>query len=215
VNGTRDGIVGTPDTIVTSAGTPSDFAIGPDGALYYAAVSGGEIRRVTRPVSGSDETLLGSKLSMKADAVVPTKKKLSFQSKDSSITLGGGNGSGDDPRTAGADVRVVGSSFDETYALPAGSSWTLIGGEGENRGYKYKDKHLTNGPIKSATITNGKSVKGTGSGGALNFTLASDPTPVDVVVRTGAKHYCMTFGGTVTFKPGSLKSKNAPVGVCP
>src|SRR5262249_27973371 len=152
VNGTRNGIVGTPETIVTSAGTPSDFAFGPDGALYYVAEAGGQGRRVTRLVTGNDETLLGTKLLMKADAAGGAKKKLTVQAKDPSITLGGGNGSGDDPRTAGGDLRVVATGIDETYSLPAGSNWTLIGAEGQNVGYRYKDKLLANGPIKSALV---------------------------------------------------------------
>ncbi len=215
VNGTRDGIVGTPETIVTNADTPTDFVFGPDGALYYSAISAGEIRRVTRLIAGTDEPLLGTRLTLKANATVATKKKLSVKTKDPAITLGGGNGSGDDPRTAGGDVRVRSGSFDETYPLPAGSSWTLIGGEGENRGYRYKDRHLVNGPIKKILVKPGKLVNANGSGAALSFDLPSDPTPVDVVVRIGVKHYCMTFGGTTTFKPGSLKAKNAPAGACP
>jgi glucose/arabinose dehydrogenase len=215
VNGTRDGIVGTPETVVTNADVPSDFAIGPDGALYYAAVAGGEIRRVTRLVAGTDETLLGSKLSLKADLAVAAKQALSMQAKDPSITIGAGHGSGDDPRTAGGDVRVVGGAFDVTYSLPAGSNWTVIGGEGGDEGYRYKDKTLANGPIRSAMVKRGKMIKVSGSGSGLGLDLTSDPTPVDVVVRTGAKHYCTTFGGATSFKPGSLKAKNAPAGTCP
>ena len=214
VNGTRDGIVGTPETIVTSAGTPADFAFGPDGALYYAAVAGGDIRRVTPALEGIDAPLLGTKLSLKASVTVASKQKLSVQSKDGSLTLGAGNGTGDDPRTAGGDIRVRGGSFDVTYPLPAGANWTLIGND-PNLGYRYQDKALSNGPIQSVMIKNGKLLKATGTGAGLGLDLTSDPTPVDVVVRTGAKHYCMTFGGETKFKPGSLSAKKAPSEVCP
>jgi len=49
--GTRTGIAGTPATIATDAGTPSDFVTGPDGAVYYAAVSAGEVRRIAPAAS--------------------------------------------------------------------------------------------------------------------------------------------------------------------
>src|SRR5581483_5290455 len=194
VNGTRDGIVGTPDSIVTSAGTPSDVIFGPDGALYYVAEGGGQVRRVTFvgattttttatststtttvPGGPNDETVAGSKLTLRSDGHDPsTAKKLSLQDKDPTITLGAGNGTADDPTINGATLRVRGATFDVTYTLPA-SGWSYIGDAGDNRGYKYKDKTLANGPIKTATIQNAKLVKASGSGAALGFTLATDP----------------------------------------
>jgi glucose/arabinose dehydrogenase len=48
VNETRDGVVpGTREQIVERAGGPVHFALGPDGAVYYANVSGGEIVRIS------------------------------------------------------------------------------------------------------------------------------------------------------------------------
>jgi glucose/arabinose dehydrogenase len=85
-NGTRDGVVGTPTTFVSSAGGPVDFAFGPDGALYYVAIFTGEVRRVAPTAAPTDvdaylcykaslargETPLpkGTTVSL-ADAVVP------------------------------------------------------------------------------------------------------------------------------------------------
>jgi glucose/arabinose dehydrogenase len=58
LTGPRDDIAGTPALISSSAGTPSDFVTGPDGAVYYAANSGGEIRRLAQAVGDS---LLGAR----------------------------------------------------------------------------------------------------------------------------------------------------------
>jgi glucose/arabinose dehydrogenase len=49
---TRAQFVGTPDTVVTNAGAPVDFAFGPDGALYYVAYSDGAVRRLGSPGFG-------------------------------------------------------------------------------------------------------------------------------------------------------------------
>ncbi|HZR84717.1 MAG TPA: PQQ-dependent sugar dehydrogenase [Candidatus Binatia bacterium] len=46
VNGTRDDIAGSPVEVVSNAGGPVDFALGPDGALYYVAINVGEVRRL-------------------------------------------------------------------------------------------------------------------------------------------------------------------------
>src|SRR5262249_14988856 len=45
-NTARDGLAGTPTAIATHAGTPSDFVQGPDGAIYYVANRGGDVRRL-------------------------------------------------------------------------------------------------------------------------------------------------------------------------
>jgi glucose/arabinose dehydrogenase len=42
----RTGVAGTPTMIVGAAGTPVDVVFGVDGALYYAAIGAGEVRRV-------------------------------------------------------------------------------------------------------------------------------------------------------------------------
>jgi glucose/arabinose dehydrogenase len=53
-NGTRDGIVGTPTTFVSSAGGPVDFAFAPDGTLYYVAIFNNEVRRVAPTAAPTD-----------------------------------------------------------------------------------------------------------------------------------------------------------------
>ena len=45
-NGARNGFSGAPVTFVTGASAPVDLVFGADGALYYAAIASGEVRRV-------------------------------------------------------------------------------------------------------------------------------------------------------------------------
>ncbi len=162
----------------------------------------------------------GSKISLKDDPANAAKRKATVLSKDLDITLGDGNGSGDDPRTVGATVRIVstvGDTFDNTYTLAAGASfWSLVGHEGENKGYKYKDSLLVNGPVKAFQVKPNKLIKITAKGNQLGHTLAANPDPVDVVVTMGTQHYCMRFAGTVTFKtPKTFSAKLAPApGAC-
>jgi glucose/arabinose dehydrogenase len=52
----RDGIAVTPEMIVSAAANPVDVIFGPDGALYYVAITSGEVRRVTPASSGTTTT---------------------------------------------------------------------------------------------------------------------------------------------------------------
>jgi hypothetical protein len=162
-----------------------------------------------------DETLLldGAKLTLKDDLLDAAKKKVVLTSKDPDVTLGDGNGTLDDPRVSGATVRIVsaaGDTFDDTYTLPA-SGWRIIGTEGADIGYRYKDKLLVHGPVKSATLKSAKQLKLAAKGSALGHTLVTDPNPVDVVVTVGSVQYCQRYGGAVTFKtPKSFVATLAP-----
>src|SRR5262249_37324082 len=60
----------------------------------------------TTATTSPPQTISGKKLLLKTPAD-PTKSKVVALSKDGGITLGGGNGSGDDPTTAGGSLRVV------------------------------------------------------------------------------------------------------------
>jgi len=139
-------------------------------------------------------------------------------SRDPDVSLGGGNGSADDPRTTGASVRIVsaaGDGFDDTYVLP-GSGWTVIGREGENKGYQYKDAGLAHGPVERAVLKPAKLLKVVAKGSGLGHTLAANPDPVDVVVTIGGLLHCQRYGGLVTFKTPKLYSaKHAPTAACP
>jgi glucose/arabinose dehydrogenase len=194
-NGTRDDI-GTPSLFLTGGDVPSDIVFGPDGALYYVATGGGEVRRVAPAAAGGDQPVAGRKLSLR-DNVDPARKRLSMQAKDL-IQLGG---PGDDPTVVGGTLRVVSASFDDTYPLPA-VNWKVIGDPTDHKGFKYTDKLLAAGPIKSAQVKTLKLVKASGKGTGLGHALATNPDPVTTVLTLGAQRYCATFGGTVKFTAG-------------
>jgi glucose/arabinose dehydrogenase len=46
LNVARDGFAGSAVEVSTNANTPSDFVQGPDGAIYYTSIGGGEVRRL-------------------------------------------------------------------------------------------------------------------------------------------------------------------------
>ena len=113
------------------------------------------------------------------------------------------NFSDDDPVLHGASLRVyttAGDGFDNLYALPS-ASWEYVKTPGANVGYAYHDFHGVSGPVTLAVIRQGKPGKIKARGIALGFTLHTDPTPVDVVLRFGnaGRHYCLEFGGRTRF----------------
>ena len=211
LNGARNDI-GTPalviahDTTNPVIDTPADVVFGPDGALYYIDV-GGSVGRLGPVVSGGDQPVFGSKLTLKDNVANPEKKSLSFQSKDG-IVLGG---AGDDPTVAGGSLRVVGTGFDETYPLPA-ANWLPIGQPADQKGFKYKDGKRLAGPVKSAQVKTQKLIKASGKGSALDLALgATSPDPVTVELSIGARRYCATFGGEIKFTASkSFSAKLAP-----
>jgi hypothetical protein len=115
-------------------------------------------------------------------------------STDPVVDLGGGATSADDPTLNGGSLRVLSTAggFDDTYPMPA-SGWSYIGSAAAPRGYRYKDTKQVLGPVKNATLKSER-LRVSAKGSALGQTLGTNPDPVSVVLQTGGKHYCMSFG---------------------
>ena len=112
------------------------------------------------------------------------------------INLDGTNGSATDPTMHGASIRIfttAGDGFDYTYEMPSSLQWHYYGLVGQNRGYDYKDPSHVNGRIAVARVRNNKMTRIIGS--QLDFTLATNPNPVNIVLRIGDRKYCFSFGG--------------------
>lgn len=122
-----------------------------------------------------------------------------------------------DPSVDGATVRVVSSTFDGTYALPA-SNWKVVLKKGGVVGYNYTDPKRLLGPISSVKVGVGK-LKIGGKGAGLTHTLTAEPQDVAVVLSSGDVSFCTAGGATskVTYKTGkSYKAaKNAAPAACP
>ncbi|HYR96732.1 MAG TPA: hypothetical protein VEM57_08335 [Candidatus Binatus sp.] len=117
------------------------------------------------------------------------------------------NYTNDDPVVHGASLRVLttaGDMFDNIYPLPR-ESWVYVKGAGANVGYKYTDFHGMHGPVTLAVVRNGKPAKIKARGQALNFTLGTNPEPVQIVLRFGndGRRYCLGFGGRTRFYASS------------
>ncbi|MFN8546248.1 MAG: hypothetical protein U0807_18880, partial [Candidatus Binatia bacterium] len=163
---------------------------------------------VTSTTTTPPECLDGKKLLLKDKAGKPQKRALNLVAMGA-ITLGDGNNSADDPVVSGGgSLRVVSQAggFDTTYPLPQ-ANWKYLGKTGQEKGYKCKPSSA----IKSVVVRKGKLLTIAGKGSGLGHSLATSPEPVTVVLTIGAHRYCLKFGGTPTFKPGTrYLAKSAP-----
>jgi hypothetical protein len=168
---------------------------------------GSSTTTTTVPTAGGDFPISGASLVLK-DSVKTQKRKLVVVSKDSSLSIGLGAGTDDDPTQKGSSLRVrsAGGGFDATYDLePIG--WRPLKKKDPSKGWKYTKGNA----IKLALLKAGRSLRIVGRGAALQHALATPPSPVDVVFSLGARRYCMTFGGATKFKVGaSFSAKDAP-----
>jgi glucose/arabinose dehydrogenase len=70
-NAARNGLAGLPTAISTNAGTPSDFVTGPDGAIYYVANAGGDVRRLATVASTTPSSTVTTSTTILAPPSVP------------------------------------------------------------------------------------------------------------------------------------------------
>jgi endonuclease/exonuclease/phosphatase family metal-dependent hydrolase len=119
--------------------------------------------------------------------------------------------------TAGAALRVFASSASgqcsAEIALPA-SFWTAIGGDGAQKGWRYRDATASAQGVRAVTLqrrrTGGRIV--VKARGAFPCGLENaQATPLHVELRVAGARYCAAFGGTVrTNQPLSFRAIDAP-----
>src|SRR6059058_4786091 len=103
---------------------------------------------------GDEQPIIGERLSLNARPAAAMGRLFAL-SKDPTITLGGGNGSADDPTLFGGSLRVrttTGDRFDSTYNLPP-AGWKTIGAPGQNKGYRFTSR---TGPINQVVVIPGR-----------------------------------------------------------
>lgn len=130
----------------------------------------------------------------------PARTKLVLVARDPAVSIPA-PGSPDDPRAAGAVLRVQGeSSFSQV--LPA-SGWTLLGKESAPKGYRYLDRALANGPCKIALVKAGRLVRAVCKGGGsvpVDYDLVAGRPESEIaaeLILGGGFGHCARFGGTI------------------
>ena len=161
------------------------------------------------------EALTGRSLQLRTRPGRPDKSALVLVSKDSSVTLGRGNQSPDDPVASGGTLGLSSAAGGFAARHDLAGAWAYLGKAGQNKGYKWKS---AGSPIQSVIIKRGKLVKVVGRGAALGFDLDDDPNPVRLELAIGGRLFCFAYGGdTVAFKGGKryvARRAGAP-GACP
>jgi hypothetical protein len=214
---TRTGDSGFSNTFHLACPTPTASGAGQTpgsfGPCTVPASTTTTVTTVTTTTStsfppGAGEPVAGTKLLLKDNPSKPAKRGLMLVAKDAATVA-------DDPTQLGGSLRVftaAGDAFDTTYLLPA-SHWKPIGKPSAPKGFKFVDAA---GPIKSVIVKPGKLAKALGRGAALGHTLGANPDPVAVLLATGAKRECMSFGGG-KFVAGKkyLATKDPAPAACP
>ena len=124
-----------------------------------------------------------------------------------------------DPVLHGGSLRIYstnGDGFDNTYVLPP-THWRYIGVADSKHGYGYKDFVGSDGPVHRVILRNGRPGRAEGRGAELNFSLHTDPRPVNIELRFGGLLHCLSFGGATYFTP-NLKvvgHRAPPPATCP
>jgi len=204
---------------VNNAGLPGHFgAVCPTTTTTSTTVSTASSTTTTLAGTGASP-LTGRRVTVKDNARNPARRSLTVVSSDPGITLGGGNGSADDPTTAGGSLRIVcgAGTCDETHPLAA-TGWAKLG-KGANKGYRYRDPAGAAGPVRLVMLKagHGRLLKIVARGAGLSTSLATDPQSIDVVLTTGGKRYCLQFDGAPRFRTSRLFTATglAAPGTCP
>jgi polyvinyl alcohol dehydrogenase (cytochrome) len=173
---------------------------------HIASALGVLLLLATAAPAADDQPISGRRLLLTQSGQAATRA-ITARSGDRAIDLGAGNGSVDDPTVFGGSLRVRGGGlFDSFYELPK-TGWQVIGRGGQNKGYEFRSR---TGPIGRVVVRAGSRLAVKGEG-ALGQTINVDPSPVAVVLQTGARRYCMSFGGMASFLPNKrLKAADAP-----
>src|SRR6185369_11512119 len=118
-------------------------------------------RTAVASAPGDEQPITGKRLLLDVRPAA-AKGRLLGLSNDPSISLGGGNGSVDDPTQFGGSLRVrttTGDRSDATYNLPP-TGWKTIGAPGQNKGYQFRSKTA---PITRVTVMPGRRVQVAGA----------------------------------------------------
>jgi endonuclease/exonuclease/phosphatase family metal-dependent hydrolase len=161
-----------------------------------------------------DVPVIGTRLAVSASAK-NRQRTVSFRALDNVIVA-----PLPDP-SPGASLRVFASNADghchAAIDLPA-ANWKAIGGDGPNRGWRYRDKSAGSFGIRRVVVRPGKIViRGRGVEFPCGLEADQQAVPVAVVLRMGGMRYCAAFGGNVhTNKPQHFRATSAPPpAVCP
>lgn len=172
--------------------------------------------RIVLPVEAepsSSTPIASTSIQLKDDPAKPAKRGVALAVSKEPLVVPADI----DPTVDGATVRVVSSTFDTSYALPA-SDWKQVLKKGVVTGYTYADSKLLLGPISGVKMSVGK-LKITGKGAGLSHSLASEPQNVFIVLSSGDVTLCAGVGATSkkTYKTGkSFKgAKNPAPASCP
>jgi hypothetical protein len=138
-----------------------------------------------------DHVVPGLALKLGASLTSPSAKKLQLKIRDLSLQ------SIPDPRTNAVTLVVKEGAAQQSYSLPA-ANWQLRGTK-----YAYKDSHLLQGPIKSASFDPKTGyIKLVAKGVQLRHSLTPMPDKVDVILTIGGDRVCAEFGGTIHVSAG-------------
>jgi len=151
------------------------------------------------------ELLAGHRLLLTDNPAKPKKRRLEVRSDDPTISLGGGEGSPDDPVLHGGSLRVVATSgtFAATYALEDG--WRYVRRGGRVKGYEWRER----GAVRRIMLRPGR-LEVRGEGAALVQALLTDPGAVQVALQVGGRRWCLEFGGTSEVRtPRKLRARDA------